>query len=82
MGRGLTENGVVSWFAGSCILILDPDRFDLTIGGRRRLFSCIRTSIQLFQDIVTYSRLPFSCRLLFRTTTTYLTHRNTLIYCT
>jgi hypothetical protein len=24
---------------GSCILILDPDRFDLTVGGRQRLFS-------------------------------------------
>jgi hypothetical protein len=24
---------------GSCILILDPDRFDLTVGSRRRLFS-------------------------------------------
>jgi hypothetical protein len=23
---------------GSCILFLDPDRFDLTVGGRRRLF--------------------------------------------
>jgi hypothetical protein len=25
---------------GSCILILDPDRFDLTVGSRQRLFSC------------------------------------------
>jgi hypothetical protein len=23
---------------GSCILFLDPDRFDLTVGGRRQLF--------------------------------------------
>jgi hypothetical protein len=32
---------------GSCILFLDPDRFDLTVGGRRRLF----------QVIAIYSRL-------------------------
>jgi hypothetical protein len=38
---------------GSCILFLDPDRFDLTIGGRR----------QLFQAIAQYSRLLFSRRL-------------------
>jgi hypothetical protein len=30
---------------GSCILILDPDRFDLTVGGRRRLFSWTRTTL-------------------------------------
>jgi hypothetical protein len=65
---------------GSCILILDPDRFDLTVGGRRRLFSYTRTTLQLFLDIITYSRLLFSCRLPFRSTTDYLTHGNTLIY--
>jgi hypothetical protein len=51
---------------GSCILILDPDRFDLTVGGRRRLFSWTRTTLQLLLDIITYSRLPFSCRLPFK----------------
>jgi hypothetical protein len=45
-----------------CILILEPDRFDL-VGGRRRLFSYTITTIQLFQDTITYSRLPFSWRL-------------------
>jgi hypothetical protein len=30
---------------GSCILILDPDRFNLTVGGRRRLFSWTRTTL-------------------------------------
>jgi hypothetical protein len=30
---------------GSCILILDPDRFDLTVGGRQRLFSWTRTTL-------------------------------------
>jgi hypothetical protein len=42
---------------GSCILILVPDRFDLTVGGRRRLFSWTRTTLQLLLDIITYSRL-------------------------
>jgi len=42
-----------------CILILDPDRFDL-VSGRRWLFSYTITTIQLFQDIIMYSRLPFS----------------------
>jgi hypothetical protein len=51
---------------GSCILILDPDRFDLTVGGRRRLFSWTRTTLQLLLDIITYSRLPFSCKLPFK----------------
>jgi hypothetical protein len=43
-------------------------------------------TIQLYLDIVTYSRLPFSrwlraelCRLLFRSFTVYLTRGNTLI---
>jgi hypothetical protein len=49
---------------GSCILFLNPDRFDLTVGGRRRLF----------QATAIYSRLPF------RSITDYLTHGNTLIY--
>ena len=48
------------------ILILDPDRFDLTVGGRRRLFSWTRTTLQLLLDIITYSRLPFSYRLPFK----------------
>jgi hypothetical protein len=39
-------------------------------GGRRRLF----------QATAIYSRLPFSCRLPFRSITDYLTHGNTLIY--
>jgi hypothetical protein len=43
-------------------------------------FSCTRTTLQLFLDVITYSRLPFSCRLPFRSTTDYLTHGNTLIY--
>jgi hypothetical protein len=34
---------------GSCILFLDPDRFDLTVGGHRRLF----------QATAIYSRLQF-----------------------
>jgi hypothetical protein len=55
---------------GSCILFLDHDRFDLTVEGRRRLF----------QATAIYSRLPFSCRLPFRSITDYLTHGNTLIY--
>jgi hypothetical protein len=51
---------------GSCILILDPNRFDLTVGGRRRLFSWTRTMLQLLLDIITYSRLLFSYRLPFK----------------
>jgi hypothetical protein len=51
---------------GSCILILDPDRFDLTVGGRRRLFSWTRTTLQLLLNIITYSRFLFSCRLPFK----------------
>jgi hypothetical protein len=42
---------------GFCILFLDPDRFDLTVGGRRRLL----------QATAIYSRLPF------RSITDYLT---------
>jgi hypothetical protein len=68
----------VNWLQESCILfcilILDPDRFDLTVGGRLRLFSYTRTMLQLFQDTITYSRLPF------RSITDYLTLGNTLIY--
>jgi hypothetical protein len=30
---------------GSCILILDPDRFNLTVGGRQRLFSWTKTTL-------------------------------------
>jgi hypothetical protein len=55
---------------GSCILFLNPNRFDLTIGGCRRLF----------QAIAMYYRLLFSYRLPFRSTTNYLTHGNALIY--
>jgi hypothetical protein len=74
----------VNWLQESCILfcilIVDPDPFGLAVGGRRRLFSYTRTMLQLFQDTITYSRLPFSCRLPFRSITDYLTHGNTLIY--
>jgi hypothetical protein len=65
---------------GSCILILNPNRFNLTIRGRQRLLSYTRTTLQLFLDIITYSRLPFSCKLPLRSTTDYLTHGNTLTY--
>jgi hypothetical protein len=30
---------------GSCILILDPNRFNLTVRGRQRLFSWTRTML-------------------------------------
>jgi NAD(P)-dependent dehydrogenase (short-subunit alcohol dehydrogenase family) len=72
--------GSVSWFTGvlyiSCILIPDPDRFDLVVGGRRRLFSSTRNTIQLHQDTVTYSRLPFE------PTNVYIYSGNPLTICT
>jgi hypothetical protein len=35
----LSEENILSvGLQGSCILFLDPDRFDLTVGGRQRLF--------------------------------------------
>jgi hypothetical protein len=37
--------GVLVGLQGSCILILDPDRFDLTIRGCQRLFSWTRTTL-------------------------------------
>jgi hypothetical protein len=56
---------------GSCILFLDPDRFDLTVGGSP---TTIPGYSYIFQATVLYSRLPF------RSITDYLTHGNALIY--
>jgi hypothetical protein len=37
--ESIADNFISVGLQGSCILILDPDRFDLTVGSRRRLFS-------------------------------------------
>jgi len=37
------SSGVSIGLQGSCVLFLDPDRFDLVVGGRRLLFSYLRT---------------------------------------
>jgi hypothetical protein len=65
-----TENseGLLSvGLQGSFILFLNPDRFDLTVGGRRRLFQ----AIAIFQALAIYSRVLFSYRLPFRSITDY-----------
>jgi hypothetical protein len=44
---------------GSCILFLDHDRFDLTVGGRRRLFQATAIYILGFYSAIGfYSGLP------------------------
>ena len=64
------------------ILILDPERCDLVGGGRRRLFSYTRIHLRSLGSLSAYGSLVRLCRLPFRCITDYLTHGNTLFYCT
>jgi hypothetical protein len=41
----LTSGNVLVGLQGYYILILDPNRFDLTVGSRQRLFSWTRTTL-------------------------------------
>ena len=61
-------------YRGPVFLVLDPDAFGITMPHRRGS----PATLQLYQDTVTYSRLPFSCMLPFRAYPVYLAYGNPL----